>query len=153
MIRKATHQDSIDCLNIAKGLPEWFNEKGIQEIADDLINLPTYVYDEDGILGFACIQEKSDKTAEIKQLAVKKMNHRLGIGTRLVRYLEKEIIPNKIIEVKTLDESCDYEPYKETRAFYKKNSFTKIEVIDPYPGWDKGNPCAIYVKAPPNKIK
>jgi hypothetical protein len=22
-----------------------------------------------------------------------------------------------------------------------------LEIIDPFPGWDPGNPCAIYVKA------
>ena len=148
MIRKATNNDAKECLEIAKGLPEWFNEKGILEISEDLANLPTYVCEDGGLLAYACLQEKGDRAIEIKQLAVKRNNQRGGIGTKLLKYIEKEVAPRKIIEVKTLDESCDYEPYILTRAFYEKNGFVKVEVIDPYPEWDQGNPCAIYIKAP-----
>ena len=147
-IRKATEKDNKECLEIAKGLPEWFNEKGILEIADDLANLPSYIYEDKGILGYVCIKEKSETAIEIKQLAVRKDGHRGGIGTEVLNYIKNEIAPGKVIEVKTLDDSCDYKPYEQTRAFYNKNGFTKIEVIDPYPGWDKGNPCAIYIKLP-----
>jgi N-acetylglutamate synthase-like GNAT family acetyltransferase len=147
-IRKGTQNDNARCLEIAKALPEWFDEKGILEIGEDLINCSTYVYDSDGILAYACILEKSDKAVEIKQLAVKRDNQRNGIGTELLKYVEREIAPNKILEVKTLDESCKYKPYERTRAFYGKNGFTKVEVVDPFPGWSPGNPCAIYIRLP-----
>jgi N-acetylglutamate synthase-like GNAT family acetyltransferase len=145
-IRKATQNDNPLCLEIAKALPEWFDEKGIIEIGDDLIKCPTYVYDSGGILAYVCILAKSDKAVEIKQLAVRRDSQRNGIGTKLLEYVEKEIAPNKIIEVKTLDESCDYQPYEQTRSFYVKNGFSKVEVVDPYPGWSPGNPCAIYIR-------
>ena len=50
-----------------------------------------------------------------------------------------------LVEVKTLDESANYEPYEATIAFWEARGFLKIDVIDPLPGWQPGNPCAIYV--------
>ncbi len=147
-IRKTTIKDNVVCLKIAKALPEWFNEKGILEIVEDLSSLTTYVFEEDKILAYACIKNKSDKVVEIKQLAVDRDSQRHGIGTELIAYIAKVVAPGKIIEVKTLDESCEYKPYIETRSFYEKNGFIKVEVIDPYPGWGNGNPCAIYIKFP-----
>jgi len=147
-IRKATAKDNEACLNIAKGLPEWFNEKGVVEIAKDLKNLTTYIADDGDMLAFVCLDRKSAKVIEIKHIAVKRNSQGHGIGTTIIGYIETEVAPGKIIEVKTLDESSEYEPYVKTRAFYNKNGFIKIEVVDPYPGWDKGNPCAIYVKYP-----
>jgi N-acetylglutamate synthase-like GNAT family acetyltransferase len=149
-IRKATQNDNPRCLEIAKGLPEWFDEKGIKDIAKDLATLPTYVYDDGNVLGYICINHKSDKVIEIAQFAVEKDHQRIGVGSALLEYVENELSNNRIVEVKTLDESCDYEPYVLTRAFYSKHGFVRIEVVDPYPGWSPGNPCAIYVKVPQN---
>ena len=50
-----------------------------------------------------------------------------------------------LIEVKTLAATADYAPYEKTRRFYELGLFL-IETIDPFPGWEPGNPCAIYVK-------
>jgi N-acetylglutamate synthase-like GNAT family acetyltransferase len=146
MVRKAKKKDLEACNNLAKDLPDWFNEKGLKEISEDLSVLPTFIYEDGDILGFICVENKTDNVAEIKQFAVKKGVHRQGIGGALLRYVESEVAPGKIIEVKTLDESVEYEPYAKTRAFYEKKGFVKIEAVDPYPGWDAGNPCAIYVK-------
>ena len=149
-IRKATKKDTDFCLEIAKGLPEWFDEKGIKEIKRDLATLPTYIYVDGSVLGYICINDKSAEVIEITQFAVEKDHQRSGVGTALLEYVENELANNRIIEVKTLDESCDYEPYVRTRDFYNKHGFVKIDVVDPYPGWSPGNPCAIYVKVPQN---
>jgi len=53
----------------------------------------------------------------------------------------------RFVEVKTLDESADYEPYVATRAFWETCGFVQIDCIDPLPGWSPGNPSAIYVAA------
>ena len=95
-----------------------------------------------------CVREKSAGAVEIAQLAVIAKRQGKGVGTKILQYIETQLAPGKIIEVKTLDESVDYEPFVRTRAFYEKNGFVKVDVIDPYPGWNPGNPCAIYVKAP-----
>ena len=43
--------------------------------------------------------------------------------------------------------TAGYEPYISTRAFWEGRGFVQIDCIDPLPGWDLGNPSAIYVRA------
>ena len=50
-------------------------------------------------------------------------------------------------EAKTLDRSSGYRPYEATRAFWERNGFVHVDTIDPLPGWEPGNPAAIYVAA------
>ena len=50
-------------------------------------------------------------------------------------------------EAKTLDSSSGYRPYEATRAFWERNGFVHVDTIDPLPGWEPGNPAAIYVAA------
>jgi ribosomal protein S18 acetylase RimI-like enzyme len=146
-IRKVTKNDIERCLEIAGQLTDWFDDKEIAEINKNIPMLPTYVYEDSGrILGYVCAKEKFGTTLEIDSIGVDVNNHRGGIGTQLLEYLEKKVANGKIIMVKTLDSSSDYEPYSRTRAFYEKNGFVKIEVVDPYPGWSEDYPCAIYVK-------
>lgn len=53
----------------------------------------------------------------------------------------------ELVLVKTLDASGGYEPYVATRAFWERRGFRQIDCIDPLPGWQAGNPAAIYVLA------
>jgi hypothetical protein len=46
-----------------------------------------------------------------------------------------------------LDRSADYRPYEATRAFWERRGFVQVDTIDPLPGWEPGNPAAIYVAA------
>ena len=52
-----------------------------------------------------------------------------------------------VVEAKTLDRSSGYRPYEATRAFWERNGFVHVDTIDPLPGWEPGNPAAIYVAA------
>ena len=52
-----------------------------------------------------------------------------------------------VVEVKTLDASAGYQPYESTRAFWERQGFVYVDTIDSLPGWDPGNPAAIYVAA------
>lgn len=145
-IRKATKKDYSTCIQIAQDLPEWFGEKELLEISKNIEIMPTFVIDKHGVIAFACIEDKSDKVIEIKHFAVKKNHQNEGLGTRLLTFVESQYPKRELIVVKTLDESVDYKPYERTRAFYEKNGFIKIDVIDPYPEWTPGNSCAIYIK-------
>jgi len=51
----------------------------------------------------------------------------------------------QVVEAKTLDASAGYEPYIATRSFWETRGFVQIDCIDPLPGWQPGNPAAIYV--------
>ncbi len=38
-------------------------------------------------------------------------------------------------------------PYQATQAFWERKGFVQIDTIDPLPGWQPGNPAAVYVAA------
>lgn len=134
-------------MDIAKALPEWFDENEITEISIHLANLSSFVaVNSDKVIAFAIMDDTSEDSVEIKHIAVSKDSQNMGYGTKLLEHIEDLYSTKKFIEVKTLDESAEYEPYIRTRAFYENNGFKKVGVIDPYPGWSPGNPCAVYRK-------
>ncbi len=146
-IRKMIASDQEKCLKIANGLKEWFSRETLEEMQEKLGEYDTFIYEDKGsIKGFLALQEEFQGVLEVVWIAVKKNCHNKGIGTALLEYIVKNTDGGKVLKVKTLDNTEVYKPYEATRAFYEKNGFLKIAVIDPYPGWEEGNPCAIYVK-------
>ena len=137
------------CLSIGRELDEYFNEQGIATMTEDLRRHLLWVAVDSGeVKGFETIEHKNSQVAEISWLAVKLVHHRQGIGSALVDHAVTDLRPQgiKLLEVKTLAEDVDYPPYEKTRRFYQKMGFLHLETIDPYPGWDPGNPCAIYAR-------
>lgn len=148
-IQLAKESELVNCMEIIHGLTDWFDEDDALAIKEAIYSLPVYVYvDNDKIIGFVCIKNKFDNAIEIKYMAVDVNSRDKGVGTKIINFVETELAKNMPIEVKTLDEGRDYEPYARTRAFFERNGFVKIEVIYPYPGWSEGCPCAIYIKCP-----
>ena len=74
---------------------------------------------------------------------------RRGHGTRLLGRILDHLAADgiSVVEAKTLDRSSGYRPYEATRAFWERNGFVHVDTIDPLPGWEPGNPAAIYVAA------
>jgi GNAT superfamily N-acetyltransferase len=72
-----------------------------------------------------------------------------GHGTRLLAHVLDDLAASgiSVVEAKTLDQSSGYRPYAATRAFWERNGFIHVDTIDPLPGWQPGNPAAIYVAA------
>lgn len=100
------------------------------------------------MIGFVTYKENSKDVIEITWLAVMPKYRNKGIGSKLV--LESLKLLNgayKICEVKTLAQTHKDKGYEKTRNFYKKLGFVSLEKIHPYPGWDKDNPCQIFVKS------
>jgi GNAT superfamily N-acetyltransferase len=99
--------------------------------------------------GFAIAARKSPAGAEILWIAVDAARRGRGYGARLLGrvldYLGADGI--SVVEAKTLDRSSGYRPYEATRAFWERNGFVHVDTIDPLPGWEPGNPTAIYVAA------
>lgn len=145
-IRQTTSEDHPGCLDIARFLPEWFDDKEIARISKDLESFDNFVLEVGGIIKAFVVCEDKNEEVEILHLAVDRNEHGKGYGSALTKHIEKNYPNAKSIIVKTLDESVDYPPYESTRKFYEKNGFKKTEVIDDYPGWSPGNPCAVYVK-------
>jgi GNAT superfamily N-acetyltransferase len=102
-----------------------------------------------GITGFAVAARKSPVAAEILWIAVGPAWRGRGTGTMLLDHVLGDLAAEgvSVVEAKTLDCSADYPPYEATRAFWEHRGFVQVDTIDPLPGWEPGNPAAIYVAA------
>lgn len=137
------------CLDIARDLPEYFNAAGLAAMASELHQDELWVAIADGaIVGFAAVRRKSSPVAEVSWMAVRKGRQHRGIGSRLLDRMFADLAASGValLEVKTLADRVDYPPYEATRRFYRRAGFVEVEVVDPYPAWGPGNPCAIYVR-------
>ena len=94
------------------------------------------------------VVHKSDRVSEISWMAVRPEYQGQGCGSALMEYVCAELKASgtRLLEVKTLAATVASPRYARTRKFYEQQGFYLLEEIDPYPGWDSGNPCAIYVK-------
>lgn len=146
IIKKSTDQEK--AFRIAKSLPDYFNEHGLEEIqkaVKDEILFGAYI--DDNMIGFVTYKELNLQAIELTWMGILKEYQGQGIGTRLVNESLKEIDSNfQVCEVKTLAETQPDPGYEKTRNFYKKLGFIPIEIISPYPGWGEENPCQILVK-------
>ncbi len=61
----------------------------------------------------------------------KRTGHRCGIGARLLAYAENRLrdAGATIVQVETLGDSVDYEPYERTRAFYRAPGFRDFKRV------------------------
>jgi ribosomal protein S18 acetylase RimI-like enzyme len=137
------------CLSIARSLPRYFTEKGVESIGNDLRNGELYVASiGPEVVGFVTFCRNSQWVAKLSWIAVRADHHRRGIGTVLVEHMASELRSRdvRLLQVDTLSSDAEYEPYAATRKFYEKVGFMLLRTVDPYPGWDPGSPCAIYVK-------
>ena len=143
----AVGEDDIEkCLQIARDLPEWFNEAGLKAMERELREEKTFVAVERGeVLGFVAIKPLNEKAPEILWIAVRRELRSKGIGTELILFVE-EWASRRGFELLVVKSSGDltYKPYDETRGFYERRGFVRIALIDPYPEW--GEPVLIYAK-------
>lgn len=135
-------------LEIAKSLPDFFNEQGLDMIKNEI---PTHsvwgAYNGDRLVGCVSYKKLNDFSIDMTWLFVVPEFHGKNIGTQLVlQSLEKEKGDFKVCQVKTLAETVEDEGYARTRKFYQKVGFVPIQIIHPYPGWGEENPCQIMVK-------
>ena len=127
-IRKANKKDYLEAINIAKSLPQWFDKMGIKNMKTDFdLNNLIVAVEKNKVVGFLCYTTYCGKML-LMWMGVKDKFQRLGIGQKLLHWLEEESKKYGMIsiEVKTLPDEDDYEPYKRTRSFYYKNGFNKI---------------------------
>lgn len=138
-----------ECVSLARGLREGFNENGVEAMAEQLPGERTFIaVSNHTLVGFASIAEHGSQVSELSWFAVKDDHQGQGIGTRLLQeiYRDSAAAGVELMKVKTLADTVDDENYERTREFYENEGFLHIETIDPYPEWDPGNPCAIYVR-------
>jgi GNAT superfamily N-acetyltransferase len=149
-IRRAVADDADGCVAIVRGLPEYFTDDVPGKVAADLRTHQAWVSaNSDGLAGFAIVDRRSARAAEILWMAVTAPLRGGGVGTRLLERVLHDLAADglRMVEVKTLDARAGYQPYVATRAFWERHGFVHIDTIDPLPGWPPGNPAAIYVAA------
>jgi ribosomal protein S18 acetylase RimI-like enzyme len=148
-VRPAGGDEGPRCVAVAEDLPGSFTPSGVDELRRDLeTDDVTVAVAGEQVVGFAVTRHKTPGIVEIRWLAVAGPFQRRGIGTALVTRAGEDSsrIGARLLEVKTLDASVLSAEYAATRRFYEARGFELLETIDPFPGWDPGNPCAIYVK-------
>ncbi|WP_297062551.1 GNAT family N-acetyltransferase [Thermococcus sp.] len=140
-----TESERLACLEIAKALPEWFNEAGLKAMEHDLKSETTFIAVENGrVLGFITVKHLNEKALEILWMVVRRELRGKGIGTEMLRFVERLAKANfEVLVVKTSGD-LSYKPYDETRRFYERRGFVRVALIDPYPEW--GEEAIIYVK-------
>jgi GNAT superfamily N-acetyltransferase len=138
------------CQTIIRGLPDFFTDDVPDKIAHDLdAGHGWVVINDDGVVGFIVVECRSSRAAEILWIAVRHDQRNQGVGAALLEHALDALAADNItlVETKTLDASADYEPYIASRTFWEHHGFLHIDTIDPLPGWQPGNPAAIYVCA------
>lgn len=126
-IRKSSEKDFKGMIVVAKNLhPKWFDRFAINKSMPlDLRIHKGFVAEENGeILGFITYTSNDGET-KISWIGVNPKFQRKGIGTKLLKRLEKELnkLGAKELRVETVAETENYKPYEITRTFYKKMGF------------------------------
>jgi len=148
-ITKGDEKHIAACLSIAKQLPQYFTEEGINTMSKDLLTHQLYIaIDSEEVVAYVAVEQRRHKVSEISWMAVKPGCQRQGIGSALINHIIADLLSQgvRLLEAKTLSAGIEYSPYEKTRLFYEKMGFIHLETIDPYPGWEAGSPCAIYIK-------
>jgi GNAT superfamily N-acetyltransferase len=138
-------------VDIVAGLPEFFTPDVVDKVRADLLAHDCWVLvEDDAVAAFAIVARRGRRrsaVAEVLWAATSAALRNRGIGTALIEQVLDELGDTRLVEVKTLDPSADYEPYVATYAFWTARGFVHVDTIDPLPGWAPGNPCAILIAA------
>ena len=149
-VRRFAAEDAPAVAAIIRSLPDYFTDDVPAKAERDATSHEAWVLTDSGaIMGFAVAARKSAGGAEILWIAIDAARRGRGHGTRLLGHVLDHLATTGIslVEAKTLDRSSGYRPYEATRAFWERNGFVQVDTIDPLPGWQPGNPAAIYVAA------
>ncbi|NNF69282.1 MAG: GNAT family N-acetyltransferase [Acidimicrobiia bacterium] len=130
-IRPLSPADHEAAVNLARSLPEFFNDQGIDEMTTEIPTESGAVAEVDGELVGFVTWTATPELGHIGWIAVRGDHHRHGIGRRLIQVAEDDArrVGAPVLQVETLGESVDYEPYDRTRAFYRSVGFVDLESV------------------------
>jgi GNAT superfamily N-acetyltransferase len=136
-----------DCASILAELPEWFGIPASNaEYAEFAQREPTWVAEDEDVLGVMTLVDTGYSAVDIHLLAVRPHMHRRGVGAALVAQAlsETRSLGRHYLTVKTRGPSLPYEPYERTRAFYEGVGFQGLEEFTEI--WGPENPCLIMIR-------
>jgi GNAT superfamily N-acetyltransferase len=136
------------CRQLLEELPDWF---GIPEAIDEYVaraerSMAVVAVTERREVGLLTLVRHTAFAAEIDVMAVKPDYHRRGVGRAIVERAERLLALDGVeyLQVKTLADTVEYEPYALTRAFYTACGFRPLQVFPEL--WDPENPALQLVK-------
>ena len=131
---------------VLEALREWFEvdesrEQYIRDCADWIF---IAAKENNEYVGFLCLKETGNATAELAVMGVLKDYHRSGIGRQLFEKAKAIAVAEgySFMQVKTV-QMGKYPDYDKTNLFYISCGFKEFEVFPTL--WDEDNPCQIYV--------
>lgn len=130
-IRSFEESDRDSTLALARSLDEWFNEEGLAQMERDLAHHKGFVaVDRDRVIGFLTWRRIDPQSADLSWVAVLREHQRKGVGTAMLHALTERLRSDGVhhLDVSTVADSLDYEPYARTRAFYRARGFKDFRV-------------------------
>lgn len=137
VIRPIEEGDAPSILLLARSLVKWFIAEGLDQMGRDLNLHEGFVAVRgDRILGFVTWTAIDEAVASLSWIGVAEEEHRRGIGRVLFQALVAELRRKgfRHVEVSTVADSVDYEPYAATRRFYRAMGFVDHRVDEGYFG-------------------
>ena len=133
---------------ILEALPDWFGiEESRENYIRESVGMPLFAAcDEDRPVGFICLKETGQDTAELYVMGILKEYHRRGIGKALFADAREAAVlaGYSFLQVKTV-QMGRYAEYDDTNRFYIAMGFKEFEVFPEL--WDEDNSCQVYVMA------
>ncbi|MBR4225136.1 MAG: GNAT family N-acetyltransferase [Oscillospiraceae bacterium] len=132
--------------SILEELRDWFaiDENREKYIRDSAGWIFLAAKEDERYVGFLCLKETGQDTAEVAVMGVAPDRHRCGVGRQLMDKAKETAAAAgySFLQVKTV-RMGKYPDYDRTNMFYKSMGFKEFEVIPVL--WGEDDPCQIYV--------
>ena len=136
------------CEKVLRQLPAWFGiEQAIRNYASDLERCDGLVATVDGtVVAFVGLKRYGSHSIELNVIGVLPEYRRKGMGSQLIEAVENLASESGVqfLHTKTLSASVPYEPYEQTRKFWRAMGFLPL---DEHLLWGSSNPCLVLIKA------
>ena len=137
LVRRLQPDDAEAVEALARSLGKWFDAEGLRRMARDLASPQGYVASEGARpVGFLLWKPLDASVAELCWMGVAEDRHRCNIGSTLLARLVADAMTSgfRFLEVSTVADNVEYEPYEQTRRFYRARGFLDFRVDPQYGG-------------------
>jgi len=141
VVRPSEPGDSPAILALVENLKKWFTPQAYETIGRELSTHGGYVAVRGPrMLGFLMWTPSQEAgVARLSWIGVAEVERHLGIGTSLLAALVASLKANgfRYLDVDTVADNVDYEPYAETRRFYRARGFVDHRIDSKH--WGEGD--------------
>lgn len=137
VVRPLQPADVPSAFAVARELSKWFNADGLEKIRRDLgLHEGFVAVDDTRLLGFATWHPLDSETAELSWIGVVEEEQGRGVGTALLAAIAGATRRHghRFLDVATVADSLNYQPYEGTRRFYRARGFSDYRVDSKFYG-------------------